>query len=303
MYNIQNTVQQGQTPGTLGSQGLYIQPQVPRNSQARGISGTDGRGYTRTVGPDELVENRLNGLTSDPNNRYLSQARGEAQRQASSRGLGNSSISAGAGVRAAIQSALPIASQDANTFSAAAGQNLDAMNANLMQERDVSNRMLEAEKNRMSSSELAAAARGDQAAERDLRLRLQRENLAYSGEQAGLNREHDIGRMGAEFGYRDQYANNELGRSIASMGANANFQDWLSNNSFERGMYANIVEAQLGASLNSTQSLFDMVNAYALDNPGVFNAEDYQNFSNMANNAMQGSIAQIFANLFGPRGG
>src|SRR3990167_2025622 len=48
---------------------------------------------------------------------YITRARSGASQYANSRGLINSSIAAGAGEAAAIDAALPIASQDANTYS------------------------------------------------------------------------------------------------------------------------------------------------------------------------------------------
>lgn len=336
MYNIINSFSQGQTPGTLSTTSMYTNPQIPRNSQAAGISGTDNRGYTRTVGPDELVENRLNNLTNDPNNQYLSQARGEAQRQAASRGLGNSSIAAGAGVRAAIQSALPIASQDASTFAQAQGQNLDAMNANLMQERDIQNRMLEAAQNREMTASQNDQNRADAAAARELSLRMQRENLAYEGEQAGLNRGHDLERLGTDYSLRDLFANNQLGRDIATMGADTEFrtrfaegqmgrdittmgadtqfrdfladndalrQDWLSGNEYNRQFYGDMMGAFMGVTLGSASEFFSGLNDYAMNNPDVFNAEDYTNFSQFVNTNMSSVFNNIFANFFGQQGG
>ena len=324
MYNIINNLTQGQTPGTLASSSLYANPNIPRTSQAQGISGTDDRGYTRSVGPNELVANQLNRLTGDPNNQYLAQARGEAQRLAASRGLGNSSIAGGAGVRAAIQSALPIASQDASTYSAAQAQNLDAMNANLMQERDIQNQMLDGERNRQMTTSQNDQNRADAAAARDLSLRMQRENLAYEGEQAGLNRGHDLERLSTDYGLRDQFANSQLGRDIATMGAdnefrnqyadrqlgrdvttmgaNAQFQDWLADNEYNRSFYGDMMGAFLGTSLGSASEFFSSLNDYAMNNPDVFNAEDYTNFSQFVNTNMSSVFNNIFSNFFGNRG-
>ena len=61
------------------------------------------------------VEGRLSGLL-DSESPYIKASEAAAQRQANSRGLLNSSIAAGAGRKAAIESALPIAQQDAGFF-------------------------------------------------------------------------------------------------------------------------------------------------------------------------------------------
>jgi hypothetical protein len=73
-----------------------------------------GPQYQNTA-KEETVENRLTGLLQK-DNPYLANARASAERQSASRGLQNSSIAAGAGEAAAIQSALPIAQQDASFY-------------------------------------------------------------------------------------------------------------------------------------------------------------------------------------------
>ena len=96
----------------------------------------------------ETVENRLTDLTAS-GSKYIEQARGDAQRSANTRGLINSSMAGASGVEAAIRSALPIAQQDATTFT-------DTRRAN----QDTQNRFLE---NRQSADlNIEAAARGSE---------------------------------------------------------------------------------------------------------------------------------------------
>lgn len=72
---------------------------------------------------DEAKSTVAGQLTSllDQNSAYVQQARQQATEQASGRGLLNSTIAANQGQRAAIQSALPIAQQDAQTWANAQG--------------------------------------------------------------------------------------------------------------------------------------------------------------------------------------
>lgn len=65
--------------------------------------------------PNETVEGRLSGILNS-NSDYIKASEAAAQRQANSRGLLNSTMAATAGRKAAIESALPIASQDAGYF-------------------------------------------------------------------------------------------------------------------------------------------------------------------------------------------
>lgn len=87
------------------------QPQIPTIPPMPG--GLDGG---RVVTPQELVANQLASLL-DGNSAYIQNARRRGAEYSNSRGLLNSSIGAGASQRAAIEAGLPIASQDAATFT------------------------------------------------------------------------------------------------------------------------------------------------------------------------------------------
>ena len=89
---------------TMGTDGL-LSPQ-PQNVAAPNY---------QNQAPEETVESRLTNLLKK-DNPYLVGARASAERYAGSRGLQNTSIAAGAGETAAIQSALPIAQQDAGFY-------------------------------------------------------------------------------------------------------------------------------------------------------------------------------------------
>lgn len=298
-------------PGTLQSEGLYYNPKIPRNSQAQGIQGSDDRAYTRTVGSNELVENRLGNLLGG-DSAYMQQARQQGLQQAASRGLGNSSIAAGAAQREAIKSGLPIASQDASTYSQAQSENMGALNEGLMQERDIANRMLQANRESGTQLELADRQAAQAEADRRMRLQLQRENLAYEGEQQGLGRafqgymgergyQQDLGRMGAEFGYdlgrmssdynfRDNMANNDTFR-----------EDWLRSNQFNRDFYGNVALNFQEADIRNSSDFYSRLSQAMLDDPEVFGNPE---FLSGINNFFQGEIFDrqfdsFFENYFG----
>jgi hypothetical protein len=65
--------------------------------------------------PEYTVEGILNRITNSDSH-YIRSARSGAARTANARGLLNTSIAAGSGEKAAIESALPIAQQDANSY-------------------------------------------------------------------------------------------------------------------------------------------------------------------------------------------
>jgi hypothetical protein len=87
----------------------------------------DAQVTTRTVSPEELVENRINNLL-DSNNPYIQRARTSGLQFANQRGLLNSSIAAQASEEAAIARAGEIAAQDAATYANAALANQQAQN-------------------------------------------------------------------------------------------------------------------------------------------------------------------------------
>ena len=111
----------GGTPTTGGT--LPDGTQVP----TYGLGGLVGLDFMRQVTPNELVSNQINALTSG-NSAYMENARRRGAEFANSRGNLNSSIGAGASMRAALEAAMPIAQQDAGTYAAANTQNAGALN-------------------------------------------------------------------------------------------------------------------------------------------------------------------------------
>jgi hypothetical protein len=221
--------------GTLQSQNLFYQPPVPGQSQAPGLQGTDGRGYTRNVGQNELASNQLNTML-DGNGKYIQNARQRGLETAARRGLMNSSIAAGSSERAAIEAASPFAMQAADAYGRAQTENLGYMNENLMQERDIANEVL-TEKYR--ADQMAQAGEGARAAaelEAQNRYRMFQENLAYEGEQRGLDRAHDFGL--SDMGYRQDLGRMDRGYEydLGTMG----YQNQLQSREADRDLYRNI---------------------------------------------------------------
>lgn len=107
-------------------------PNAPPAVNPYGISSYDSRGVAyQAVDPNELVSGQLKGLLNEENP-YIQQAIAQATQQSASRGLLNSSMAAGAGELAAIQSALPIAQANAQQYSAVGAANQGASNQQLL---------------------------------------------------------------------------------------------------------------------------------------------------------------------------
>lgn len=254
LYTNTYTNQQSTEPaGTLQSNNLYFNPSVPRQSQARGISGTDDRAYTGSVQGNELVSNQLNQLLGK-DSLYMQNARQRGFQQASRRGLGNSSIAAEASQRAAIESGLPIAQADAQTYFQTRAQNQADLNQNLMQERDIANRMLESSRSNQSQLALADMQRQIADADRAMRLQLQRENLAYEGEQRGLDRQQQemMERLG--FDLTDRLSQREWVRTIGR-----------DNNTFSNQRY----DALMAYDMSQLNNNSDFLRTLILEDPSI----------------------------------
>ena len=104
-----------------------------------GVQGSANKQYDPRS--ESLVQNQLTGLL-DPNSALMKRTVSQTQEQAAARGLQSSSIAAGAGMGAMIDRALPIAQQDAQTYSNAQQlgwqQNFQAEQTNLNRQHDAS---------------------------------------------------------------------------------------------------------------------------------------------------------------------
>lgn len=91
---------------------------------------------TRTVEGNQTVQQQLNDLTSS-NSKYIRNAGIASNAQSAEKGMLMSSTAAGAARRAAIDAALPIAQQDANTYAQTAKDNMDATNADRLADQQM----------------------------------------------------------------------------------------------------------------------------------------------------------------------
>ncbi len=108
---------------------------------------------SRTVGDNELVSSQLNKLLAG-DSPYLQQARSKAMQTANGRGLVNSSMAAGWGESAAIDSALPIANADAGAYTAASRDNQAAQNSVSMANAQAANQAAQASANMQMQAQL-----------------------------------------------------------------------------------------------------------------------------------------------------
>ena len=109
----------GSTPGSTGgnSTGSYLDGVMQAYQHPEAVKSTAAvvTPVTNEVRPNALVQNQINSIL-DQDNPFIQRRRHSADEVSNSRGLLNSSIAAGAGEASAIDAAMEIASQDANTY-------------------------------------------------------------------------------------------------------------------------------------------------------------------------------------------
>jgi hypothetical protein len=184
------------SPLQAAMSGTAYNPQDPYDSRIgngalpQGISGTADRAYTRQTQGNELVSNNLTRLLQDPNSAYINEARLSGAEQSNEQGQFLSSMGAGAAQRAAIQAGLPIAQGDAAAYGASASENLQYLNQRQLAD--------------INSQNIAAQIGGEnyraELGDRGMTLR-QRENLAFQGEQQGLDRSFNMARDYTNYQY------------------------------------------------------------------------------------------------------
>jgi hypothetical protein len=156
----------------------------------------------------------------------------------------NSAAAAGAAERAAIDAAQPLALQEANAFGQAAGQNLEYLNQMALEGAREDRAALD----RIAAMDAARTAAGNQ-------LQLQRERLAFEGEQRGLDRQHQV--------YRDQWGYRyDLGRD---------------NNRARNQRQDYAFRTRVDMNTNR-QVFFNSLMRAALENPELYTPEDVAGF-------------------------
>lgn len=162
-----------------------------------------GGAYTQNPTSDQFTSNRLNDLIAG-NSRYIQNARSNAAASAAARGLGNSSYAAGNAELAAINAAMPIAQQDAQTSAQAALANQQALNqilqGNNANATSVNVANIGASASRYGADRSYASSRYAQ----DQQTERQRQQNEFAGGQADIDRQFQQGMLGLQDYYTGQ---------------------------------------------------------------------------------------------------
>lgn len=279
--------------------------------QLSGITRGNMGAFQYTPPTEHLVRGQM-GLLQRENGQYLRQAKQNAMELANARGQANSDYAAGAATRAAIDAALPIAAQDSETLTRIGLTN--ASNAQNMAELDLQRQIASGQ----GGGNIVYDMTGEQEAQRAHELQMQRERLAFEGEQSGLGRGHDysmglmgteadlfgqmmgfnnqrqlgmdqygydLGRMGQEFGY-----NSALARLGADLGLRSDFF----NNQW--GMQRDITGQLVGGRMN----LYNNIISQGMQVPEYMaNPEAFMGFAQFVSGF---GFDSIFDGMFGGRG-
>lgn len=331
--------QRATTVGSLAQQQATTVPGLEFNPTFTAAPGT-GQTTTgaslaerATIGPGGLVQNRLVDVIGE-NSRFIQQARTGAANQANSRGLLNSSIAAGAGEGAAIDRALPIASQDAQSVVQAILQN--AADANALQgqregqtftggQNDLARQAafsLQGQQLGFQSGENAAQRQLSQdlqgqqlgfqseenAAQRQLSQDLQGQQLAFSGREGAANREFSRTVQNQQLNFNSTQA--ELDRQFQNFQLSEEFSlrnqlaendtlraDFLNDSSFNRQLYGGIVAALASTGINTSDDIFRSLMDAALEDPEVFDPEAFSGFQNFMSTQFNSLLGDIMGNL------
>lgn len=257
-----------------------------------------GAGIVGTLTPGQLTSDQLNGLLNQ-NSTYLQLARQSGVNSANARGLLNSGMAGQNSQAAAIQAAEPIAQANSATISGLQNTNLN--NLNQVKESQIS---------AMGQVGAAgAAARGNVQAETiraQEALQGQRENLAYQGEQSGLNRSFTQGMTQQE--YQNQLGLNQQGSNLSFGNASAldYLQSGLLMNQAQQqfGFNQSQSEFNLGANLlQGQQQFYSQAGIQAMNNPAIMgDPQAFGGYMQFLMNPFSQTIDNLFSGMFGTGG-
>ena len=245
------------TTGGGGGTTMNYDPRIGNAALPQGIYGAANRAYVRDVQGSELAQNQVANITNQ-NSALMRNAAMQGNRRANARGNINSSMAAEAAQNAVIEAATPLALSDAQAYREAAGQNQQFLN-----QRDI------ADMQNMTQREGQWASTQGQILANEAALQRQRENLAYSGEQAELARRYGFQMAGLEnqFGTERDYRQYgfDLGRQQQQYGLEYNYNQMMQDADMRRQVYAD--------QYTRSQDYFSNLMGRMLSDPDIFDPQ------------------------------
>lgn len=190
---------------------------------------------------------------------YMQNAIRRGLETAAARGLGNSSIAAGAAQRSALEAITPFVQESLDTQRQREGQQFTSQQNQLAQALDIY---------KQNSSQNFQGSQN--ALDRAQALQQQREGLAFQGEQSALDREHR-----------------------AKLQQDATYQqDWLADRNYTREFNGALSQLPIQNAFQMQQ----LVAQYALENPEVYTPQVVSGMTNFLQNNMMSILKQYFPN-------
>ena len=161
---------------------------------------------------------------------------------------------------------MPIAQADAATYGRAQTENLDALNRGLMQERDILNQQT-LEGQRQAGAGVQAALQAQLAREgMALDLQRQRENLAFSGEQQGLDRSQQ--QWLAQFGLGADLTRGQQGFGFQTQ--QMALQDYYNTRQGQQDVINQMTMMEYGMGVQAMGNFYSRFGDSFFDEPDVF---------------------------------
>lgn len=257
-----------------GQQPVAQNPVLPANQVVQGALDQFATGPRQDA--NQMVQDSLASF-EDRGSAYMTNAARRGLETAASRGLGNSSIAAGASQRAALEAVQPFVQQAVQTQQQREQIDAEKEMQAVQQALEIS-RQRESQDFTGRQNELSRQLEERlNTLNQTLDLQKQREGLAFQGEQAQLDRDHAT-KLQSDQTYQ---------------------QDWLNDRNFTREFNAQL-------STLPVQNAFQMqqlVAQYALENPEVYTPQVVSGMTNFLQNNMMSILKQYFPNMVTTTGG
>lgn len=257
--------QVGALPGSVMTAGPVTTP------EAQQVKNTlDQFALPPMTDPNKLVQDSLSSF-EDAGSRYMTNAQRRGLELAASRGLGNSSIAAGASQRAALEAVTPFVNKAVDVSQQREQNQFTSQQNQLQQALDIAKQR---EQNAFTGGQNTQAQMADLTRQREAleaQLRQQREGYAFQGEQSALDREQR-----------------------AKLQQDATYQqDWLQDRNFTREFNASLSQLPVQNAFQMQQ----LIAQYALENPEVYTPQVTAGLTNFFQNNMMSILKQYFPNM------
>lgn len=274
----------GTTTSGGGTQFNY-DPRIGQGPLPPNQWGAQNRAYVREPRQEEMSSYHANQITSQNSPLMRNAFTGASQRSAARGGL-NTSMAGEAAQKAVIETAMPMALQQAGAYGQAASENQQYLN-----QRDLANMEMENSMRQYESAQ-STALMGN-----EFELQRQRERLAFEGEQSELGRQHNFGMagLGNQFGQEQDYRRNQFDteadyrRYQIQSGLNQqgfNFEQMSEQYRFGNQARQDAFRSILELTMNSPEEMDEFISSGMM--------EYFNNFANQY-------FAPAFQNIYGGR--